>query len=64
MAKSNCKKRKLSLNQREKLIFLFIIISLTNKKRMISWFLELEKWVLEVLKEHSIYPNGSKIVVK
>jgi hypothetical protein len=38
-----------------------IIISLTNKKLKLFLGLQLEKWVLEVLKEHSICsPNGSR----
>jgi hypothetical protein len=62
MAKATAKNVKLSLNQREKLIFLLPSItssSLTNKK--VKFFLQLVKWVLEVLKEHSIRsPNGSR----
>jgi ribosomal protein S11 len=62
MAKATAKKIKLSLNQRRSSYFYFNnIIILTNKKgEVISWS-SAGKWVLEVLKEHSICsPNGSR----
>jgi hypothetical protein len=56
MAKATAKNVKLSLNGEAHISATFnnIIISLTNKKGEVISGLQLVKWVLEVLKEHSI----------
>jgi hypothetical protein len=64
MAKATAKNVKLSLNREAHISATFnnIIISLTNKR--VKLFLGLQvKWVLEVLKEHSM-AKWQKIVVK
>jgi hypothetical protein len=65
MAKATAKKRKVIVESTGEAhisaTFNNIIISLTNKKVKLFLGLQLVKWVLEVLKRHSICsPNGSR----
>jgi hypothetical protein len=66
MAKATAKKRKVIVESTGEAHISatfnnIIIISLTNKKVKLFHGLQLVKWVLEVLKKHSIRsPNGSR----